>query len=101
MGLKNLLGVGCLFFGVLLLVLPGQGVLTIVVGLALLDFPGKYRLQRRIVSQRTVLRTANRIWRRAPAGIRSCSAMTADSLRGRVPEGLDLVQIREVIRPNM
>jgi hypothetical protein len=63
---KNLLGVGCLFFGALMLVLPGQGVLTILLGVTLLDFPGKLRLQRWIVARRGVLDSLN--WIRAKAG---------------------------------
>ncbi len=43
--LKNLLG-GILFLaGILMLGLPGQGILTILIGLMLLDFPGKQRLE--------------------------------------------------------
>ena len=47
--LKNLLGVLLLLAGLLLLVLPGQGVLTMVIGLSLIDFPGKHRMQVRLV----------------------------------------------------
>src|SRR5438270_309056 len=39
--LKNLLGGVLVALGVLMLVLPGQGILTIVIGIILLDFPGK------------------------------------------------------------
>jgi hypothetical protein len=43
--LKNLFG-GILFVaGILMLGLPGQGILTILMGLMLLDFPGKQRLE--------------------------------------------------------
>jgi hypothetical protein len=62
---KNLLGLGCLFFGVLMLVLPGQGVLTLLIGTTLLDFPGKYKLQRWVVSRRGVLQTINWLRERA------------------------------------
>ncbi len=62
---KNLLG--CLFVGagIIMLVLPGQGMVTILIGLTLLNFPGKYRLVRWIVSRRPVLRSINRLRRRA------------------------------------
>ena len=43
-----------------MLVLPGQGLLTIVVGLVLLDFPGKFRLERWLVSRPRVLALLNR-----------------------------------------
>ena len=42
--LKNLAGLALLLLGLLLLVLPGQGLLTILIGVALLDFPRKYEL---------------------------------------------------------
>ena len=48
---KNLCGV-LVLAGVAMLVLPGQGILTIVVGLMLLDFPGKFALERRLVGGR-------------------------------------------------
>jgi drug/metabolite transporter (DMT)-like permease len=40
---KNLLGVAFVLAGVMMLVLPGQGVLTIVVGAVLADFPASTR----------------------------------------------------------
>ena len=64
--LKNVLGFGFLFLGALMLVLPGQGILTILVGFTLLDFPGKFRLQRWIVTRRGVLESIN--WVRKKAG---------------------------------
>lgn len=63
---KNTLGVACLFFGVLMLVLPGQGVLTILLGIGLLDFPGKFKLQRWVVGRKGVLESLN--WFREKAG---------------------------------
>jgi len=48
-----------------MLVLPGQGLLTILFGIALLDFPGKYRLERRIVSYPKVLNSINWIRKKA------------------------------------
>jgi hypothetical protein len=62
--LKNVLGIGFLFFGLLMLVLPGQGILTILVALTLLDFPGKFRLQRWVVSRRGVLDSINWVRKR-------------------------------------
>jgi hypothetical protein len=43
--MKNALGVVLLFGGVVMLVIPGQGLLTILIGVMLLDFPGKRRLE--------------------------------------------------------
>src|SRR4051812_32937886 len=39
--LRNALGALLVILGMLMLVLPGQGLLTLVLGLGLLDFPGK------------------------------------------------------------
>lgn len=52
--LRNLLGAMLLVMGLLMLVLPGQGLLMVLVALSLTTFPGKRRLVRRIVRQRTV-----------------------------------------------
>ena len=59
--LKNLFGVVMLLAGILALVLPGQGILMIVVGLVLIDFPGKPRLIRWIFRSKKVLSVANKI----------------------------------------
>ena len=56
---KNLLGFILLIMGILMLVLPGQGLLTMLLGIALTDFPGKYRLERRIVKIPSVLKSIN------------------------------------------
>src|SRR5690554_5002417 len=56
---KNIVGAVFLVLGVLLLVLPGQGLLTIAVGIMLLNFPGKYRLERWVVSRAPILNALN------------------------------------------
>ena len=66
MVVKNLLGAALIAAGVAMLVLPGQGLLTILVGLALTNFPGKFTLERRLVRVPSVGRALNRI--RAAAG---------------------------------
>ena len=58
---KNVLGVVLILAGVAMLVLPGQGLLTILIGLALTNFPGKYTAERRIASHTAVQKTLNRI----------------------------------------
>jgi hypothetical protein len=63
---KNTLGCVFLLTGVLMLVLPGQGLLTLFVGVMLLDFPGKFRVERRVVSYGPVLHSIN--WLRQRAG---------------------------------
>ena len=44
-----------------MIVLPGQGVLTMLIGVSLLDFPGKRQLERRLIGQRALLRTINKL----------------------------------------
>jgi archaellum biogenesis protein FlaJ (TadC family) len=69
--LKNVLGLALLFAGILMLFLPGQGVLTILLAVILLDFPGKYRLQCWVVTRKGVLDSVN--WVRRKAGVRPLS----------------------------
>ena len=61
----NLMGYCCLLLGVILLFLPGQGLLMIFVGLTLISFPGKYQLQRRLILNPGVFLVVNRLrkWR--------------------------------------
>jgi archaellum biogenesis protein FlaJ (TadC family) len=59
--LKNIFGALLILAGIAMLVLPGQGLLSILIGLTLLNFPGKYALERRIVGRPAVSRTLNRI----------------------------------------
>ncbi|HYP00899.1 MAG TPA: hypothetical protein VER76_11965 [Pyrinomonadaceae bacterium] len=63
---KNLLGAFLVLLGVLMSLpgVPGQGVLTILLGVMLLDFPGKRGLELKLVSRPKVLRTINRIRQR-------------------------------------
>ena len=65
LGFKNLCGFLLLLLGLVMLVLPGQGILTIVIGLFLMNFPGKYELERSLVSRPKVLDSLN--WIRAKA----------------------------------
>lgn len=62
---KNLVGAVFVVVGLALLVLPGQGLLTILAGIILLDLPGKYRLERWVIGRRPVLRSINWLRRRA------------------------------------
>lgn len=56
---KNMLGACFILLGLLLLVLPGQGLLTLVFGILLMDFPGKYRLKAWLFRQRSIRRSVN------------------------------------------
>lgn len=58
---KNLVGIVFLLAGLAMLLLPGQGILTILIGLSLVEFPGKRRLEAKLVGQATVLSTINKM----------------------------------------
>ncbi len=55
------MGLVLVLAGLAMLVLPGQGLLTLVIGLGLLNFPGKSSLIRRLLGQNKVLGTINRL----------------------------------------
>jgi hypothetical protein len=60
---KNLLGVVLVVLGILMSIpgVPGQGILTILLGIMLLDFPGKRKLEHKLVSKPQVLKTINKL----------------------------------------
>jgi hypothetical protein len=62
--LKNLAGALLVALGIVMALpgVPGQGLLTALIGLTLLNFPGKTDLERRLISRPAVLRAINR-WR--------------------------------------
>ena len=62
---KNCLGYVLLLGGILMLFLPGQGILTVVIGMLLIDYPGKFDIERRIFSTPKILNGLN--WLRAKA----------------------------------
>lgn len=58
---KNLLGAVFLIVGLILLVLPGQGLLTMLIGLLLLDFPGKRAVELKLVRRPGIAAFLNRM----------------------------------------
>lgn len=68
--LKNIGGVVVVALGLLLSVpgVPGQGLLMVLAGIMLLDIPGKYKVERKILSLRPIRAAANKIrrWRGRP-----------------------------------
>lgn len=56
---KNVAGAIFLFAGFLMLFLPGQGILTMLIGVTMLDFPGKRRMEAKMIGQPAVLSTIN------------------------------------------
>ena len=59
--LKNLLAVILIIVGIIMLLLPGQGILTVLIGLIISDIPGKRKLERRIIQSPAVLSALNYI----------------------------------------
>ena len=62
--LKNLLGLLLVVLGLIMLVTPGQGIVTLLIGLLLMNFPGKYHLERWLVLRPGVLKGLNWLRRR-------------------------------------
>ncbi len=65
--IKNLAAVVLILAGFIMLFTPGQGLLTMLVGLGLSDFPGKYTLERKIVRNKKIFKALNWIRKRAGA----------------------------------
>jgi archaellum biogenesis protein FlaJ (TadC family) len=59
--LKNILGVILVLGGIVLLLLPGQGILTILIGLIIMDFPYKYKVEIWIIKHPFILRVINKL----------------------------------------
>jgi hypothetical protein len=60
---KNVLGVVLVGIGIILSIpgVPGQGLLTILLGVMLLDIPGKRQLECKIISRPQVLKAVNKL----------------------------------------
>jgi hypothetical protein len=63
---KNLLGGLLVIVGIILSIpgVPGQGILTILIGLMFVDLPGKRRLEQRLVQRPRILAVINNLRRR-------------------------------------
>ncbi len=59
--LKNIIGIFFIIGGLIMLVLPGQGILTILVGVLIMDFPYKYKIERWVIKHPFVLKSINQI----------------------------------------
>ena len=57
--IKNAIGVVFLIAGFLMLFLPGQGLLTMLIGISFMDFPNKRRLEAKIIGQQTMFNAIN------------------------------------------
>lgn len=60
---KNILGVSLVILGLAMSLpgVPGQGLLTLFVGLVLVDFPGKRDIERRIMDRPMIFDACNRL----------------------------------------
>ena len=72
--LQNVLGLFLIALGIVLSLpgVPGQGLLTILLGVMLADLPGKRRLERSIVKRPLVHRAINRVrarWNKPPIDV--------------------------------
>ncbi|MDD5722825.1 MAG: PGPGW domain-containing protein [Syntrophales bacterium] len=63
---RNLAGAVFVMAGIVMLFIPGQGILTILIGIMLMSFPGKRLLALRTIRQPTVFGAVN--WIRARSG---------------------------------
>jgi hypothetical protein len=63
---KNVAGVLLVALGVVLSIpgVPGQGLLTILLGVMLLDFPGRHRLEQKLLSKPSIVNSINRLRKR-------------------------------------
>ncbi len=62
--LRNIFGFTFLLAGIIMLFMPGQGILTIVLGISLMVFPGKRRLVNLLIEQKSVQHSLNWIRRK-------------------------------------
>jgi hypothetical protein len=58
---KNVFGGFLVLAGIVMLFLPGQGLITLIMGISLLSIPDKKRMVRKIIRRKKVLSTMNRI----------------------------------------
>jgi hypothetical protein len=60
---RNVLGLALIVLGLLLSIpgVPGQGLLTLLIGLMLVDFPGRRRAEKALARRRGILAAMNRI----------------------------------------
>jgi hypothetical protein len=63
--LKNAFGCFLILAGILMLFLPGQGLLCLFLGVSLVHFPGKRRLEARLLSYKSVRNSVAWIRRKA------------------------------------
>jgi ABC-type spermidine/putrescine transport system permease subunit II len=65
---RTVIGVALIALGIAMLVLPGQGVLTILVGLGILDLPFKHRMVTRLLANPKVHGAIDKLRHKAGRG---------------------------------
>jgi len=63
--IKNIIGYSLILGGIMMLVLPGQGIFTIIIGLMLSNYPGKYSIERRFIAIPSILKSINWLRRKS------------------------------------
>lgn len=60
---KNIGGILLVALGVVLSLpgVPGQGLLTVLLGIMLLDFPGRHRLEQKLLSKPSIVNSINKL----------------------------------------
>ncbi len=64
-GIKNIFGFIILLAGIAMLILPGQGIITILLGIFFMDFPGKYKVELWMIKRPAILKSINWIRKKA------------------------------------
>jgi archaellum biogenesis protein FlaJ (TadC family) len=59
--LKNILGLILFIGGFIMLFIPGQGILSMIIGISLTNFPGKRTLERHIIANKKIFALINKI----------------------------------------
>jgi len=63
--IKNILGYIIILLGIIMLFIPGQGLLSITIGLLFINFPGKKKLEYKFFTNKKISSAINAIRRRA------------------------------------
>jgi hypothetical protein len=60
---KNIAGILLVALGIVLSLpgVPGQGLLTVLLGIMLLDFPGRHRLEQKLLSRPSIVNAINKL----------------------------------------
>jgi len=59
--IKNIIGIIFIISGIIMLFIPGQGIITIIIGIILTDFPDKYKIERWIINHTAILKYINKL----------------------------------------